>query len=121
LVASAALDAFTITDIAEATDAGAAYSPLVETVPTLLLPPATPLTDHVTPVFVVPVTVAVNCCAFPAASVTEEGESVTLTGGFKVPVEGAVLWATIVSAVVDVIPAGAAQTELKLWVLETLF
>jgi hypothetical protein len=41
---------------------GAVYSPTVETVPVVALPPATPSTDHVTAVFVLPVTVAWNCC-----------------------------------------------------------
>ena len=40
----------------------AAYKPLVEIVPTLALPPATPSTDQVTAVSVAFVTVAVNCC-----------------------------------------------------------
>ena len=51
LVASAALVAVTVCVPAVP---GAVYKPLVETVPTVLLPPAVPSTDHVTDVFVDP-------------------------------------------------------------------
>jgi hypothetical protein len=52
---------------------GAVYSPLVVIVPVLAAPPNTPSTYHLTPVLVVPVTMAANCfVAFPA-TVTEVG------------------------------------------------
>jgi hypothetical protein len=57
-VVSATLVAVTVCEPAVA---GAVYSPLLETAPTVLLPPAIPSTDHVTLVFVLPLTVAVNC------------------------------------------------------------
>src|SRR4051794_34292590 len=42
-------------------------------VPTVADPPATPFTDHVTPVFALPVTVAENACVLPSASVVDAG------------------------------------------------
>ena len=52
-------------------------------VPTVELPPATPFTDQVTAVLVVPVTVAVNCTLVPAGVVESVGATVTVafTGG----------------------------------------
>src|SRR6266403_4673327 len=44
------------------TEFGAVYSPVVEIVPALLLPPTMPFTSQVIPVLDVPVTAAVNCC-----------------------------------------------------------
>jgi hypothetical protein len=54
-VLSAALVTVTVTKVADKTVAGAEYSPPLEIVPTA------GLADHVTAVFVVPVTAAVNC------------------------------------------------------------
>lgn len=42
--------------------AGAVYRPAVETVPQVAPEQPLPFTDHVTAVFVLPVTFAVNCC-----------------------------------------------------------
>ena len=55
--------------------------PAASTVPVVLLPPATPLTFHVTAVFEVPVTVAVNAFDCPVKSVAEVGLMLTVTGG----------------------------------------
>jgi hypothetical protein len=49
----------------------ALYRPEVETVP--------PLAVHVTEVFEVPLTAAVNCCVPPACSEAEIGEMATVT------------------------------------------
>src|SRR5215469_16676600 len=46
--------------------------------PTALFPPTTPFTDHVTLMSTDPVTVAWNCCVFPAPSVAVFGETVTV-------------------------------------------
>jgi hypothetical protein len=62
LVVSACETAATVTDAGLGTAEGAVYSPEVEIVPTVELPPATPFTCQVTAVLEVPVTVAVNCC-----------------------------------------------------------
>ncbi len=48
--------------------------------PTLLLPPLTPLTCHVTPVLEPPVTEAVNCCVFPATTLAVVGLTATVIG-----------------------------------------
>jgi hypothetical protein len=50
-------------------------------------PPVTLFTSHVTAVFVVPVTVAVNACELPARTFAEFGDTTTLiTGGGVVPI-----------------------------------
>jgi len=55
------------------------YNPLVEIVPEPAAPPNTPSTYHLTPVFVVPVTVAANCfIVFPGRE-TEVGLMLTAT------------------------------------------
>ena len=51
------------------TDAGAAYSPPVETVPSVVFPPTTPFTLHVTALFVELATDAKSCRVPPACSV----------------------------------------------------
>jgi hypothetical protein len=52
---SATLVAVSVTDVADKTVAGAEYRPALEIVP------AAGFTDHVTAIFVVPITAAVNC------------------------------------------------------------
>ncbi len=49
---------------------GAVYIPALVIVPVDALPPAVESTDHVTAVFVVPSTTAVNCCCAPGARLT---------------------------------------------------
>ena len=46
--------------------------------PTVVFPKLTPFTDHVTLKSIDPVTVAWNCCTFPAPSVAVFGETVTV-------------------------------------------
>src|SRR6266496_4177143 len=58
---------------------GVVYKPDVEMLPTVELPPTLPSTSHVTPVFVVPETVAVNCCFCFRVSGARRGEIVTVT------------------------------------------
>ncbi len=80
-VASAWLVAVTVMALLLGRVAGAVYWPgVVELlmVPVVALPPTTPLTDQVTAVMVVPVTVAVNCSMSPARTVGAEGETVTV-------------------------------------------
>jgi len=52
---------------------------VVDTVPTVALPPAIPFTLQVTAVFAVPVTVAVNCCVAPVTTEALVGLTVTAT------------------------------------------
>lgn len=61
--------------------AGAVYKPVAEIVPSVELPPAVPFTAQFTPVFVVPLTLAWNCCVCPRNSVALAGCTVTVTGG----------------------------------------
>jgi hypothetical protein len=60
LVESAADTAVTVTIAGEGTVMGAVYTPDVEIIPTVVLPPATPLTLQFTAVFDEPVTEAAN-------------------------------------------------------------
>jgi hypothetical protein len=67
--------AVTLTVAGFGTVAGAVYKPVVETLP-FKAPPAT---SHVTAVFDVPATVAVNCCVFPTLTLTAVGATATET------------------------------------------
>jgi CBS domain containing-hemolysin-like protein len=73
-VESACETAVTVTAAGVGTVAGALYSPLLEMLP-FAVPP---FTLQVTSVFVVPLTVAVNCCVFAAATVAVGGATETL-------------------------------------------
>ena len=86
--------------------AGAVYKPPVVIVPTVLLPPATPSTDQLTPGLLVPVTVALNCCAWPAGRLTGFGVTLTET-----------VWAVVtVTDAVPLDPALAVLVALIVWV-----
>jgi hypothetical protein len=78
---SAALTAVMVALGGEGNIAGAAYIPVAEIVPLPGPPLGTPFTCHVTFVFDVPVTVAVNCCVWPNESAMLGGETVTTTDG----------------------------------------
>jgi hypothetical protein len=80
LVVSAFAIAVTVTVDGVGTVAGAVYRPEVEIVPKVVLPPVIPLTCHVTPVLVVLVTVAINCCVVLTCIVTVAGTTVIVTG-----------------------------------------
>jgi hypothetical protein len=71
LVESAALVAFTVTEVLEVT-VGAVNRPELDTVPAVAV--------HVTEVLEEPVTVAVNCLVAPEATVADVGLTETLTG-----------------------------------------
>lgn len=60
---------------------GAVYNPLDVIVPVAALPPGVPFTRQVTAVFVVPVTLAMNCVLAPGLSVAIAGVTVTVIGG----------------------------------------
>src|SRR6266513_2927619 len=78
-VGSAWDTAATVTMAGFGTTAGAVYRPELDIVPTVALPPVTPLTCQVTAVLLVFSTVAVNCCVPPAPTVADTGEIVTRT------------------------------------------
>jgi hypothetical protein len=65
---------------------GAKYMPAVEMLPTTSLPPGVPSTYHLTPIFVVPVTVATNCLVWVPITVALVGEMVIVTGAGLVTV-----------------------------------
>jgi hypothetical protein len=71
-----------VTAACAGTVAGAVYRPLDEIVPTVELPPATPLTCQVTVVSVALLTVAWNACVpVPATTAAVAGVTATDTGG----------------------------------------
>ena len=91
--------------------AGAVYSPVAEMLPTL------GLIDQVTAVFVVPVTVAVNCWVWPAVSVTLGGLTETpMTLRLTVALPDLVASATLVAVTVTdwelVMLAGAVYSPV---------
>ena len=73
-VASAALAAVTVTSCVAEIVAGALYSPVV-----LIDPTPAGAIDHVTAVFVVPLTVAANCAVPPAPKFAVLGDTAMLT------------------------------------------
>ena len=80
----------------------AVNKPALETVP--------PVALHVTAVFGLPVTVAVNCCAPPGCRVTLAGETVTVTAGA----------ACMVTAAVAVLLGSAAEVAVTAKLPEAL-
>jgi hypothetical protein len=66
--------AVTVTVAGVGTLLGAVYNPVEETNPTVELPPTMPFTDHDKAVFVVLVTVTVNCCVNPVVTAADVGE-----------------------------------------------
>ena len=76
---SAWLVAWMVTLAGFGKSAGAVYKPALVIVPTVELPPATPLTLQLTAVFDVPVTVAVNCCVLPSNTLELEDDTVIVT------------------------------------------
>jgi hypothetical protein len=111
LVLSAWLVAVTVTIAGFGTVVGAVYKPSDEIVPTAALPLTVLFTDHVTVVFGVPVTVAVNCCVVVVCTVADVGDNVMVTdGGAAVIVVVAlalfVLSATLVAVTVTVAGEG---------------
>ena len=77
----ATLCAVTFTLPPEGTAAGAVYRPVKEMVPTVGFPPAAPFTCHVTELFVVPNTVALNCSCWPTCRLALGGDMDTEIGG----------------------------------------
>jgi len=83
-VVSACETAVTVTVAGLGAVAGAVKRPEVEIVPWVESPPATPLTCQVIAVFVVPVTVPVNCSVAEGATVPVGGAIVTVITGFLI-------------------------------------
>jgi len=79
LVVSAWEIAVTVTVVVLGNLLGAVYKPFASMVPIIASPPFSPLTCQVTAVFVEPVTVALNCCVAPPATLAVVGEMVMET------------------------------------------
>ena len=94
--ASATDTAVIITVVGDGTEAGAVYIPVLETVPTVEFPPATPFTCHVTAMFDVFATVAVNVC-----------EPETATDGFAGLTETVIMGVTVTCAEADLVVSAA--------------
>jgi hypothetical protein len=86
LVGSAFEAAMTVTVAVEGMLAGAEYTPLVDIVPTVALPPVAPFTCQVTPVLLAFVTVAENGLLAPIATLADVGATVTATVDGLAPV-----------------------------------
>jgi hypothetical protein len=65
-----------------------------------------PLRLHVTAVFVVLITVAMNCCVFPATTCAVVGEMLTATGGRMVTVADADFVLSAIEVAVTITRAG---------------
>jgi len=83
-VASAALVAATVTLAGLGMAEGAVYMPVALTFPRAVLPPGMPFTDQVRAVFVVPVTVAENCCVACTLTLAVSGVTSTLIADVEV-------------------------------------
>src|SRR3981081_2319380 len=105
--------AVTVTVAGLGTAEGAVYSPEVEIVPTVELPPVTPFTCQVTAVLEVPVTVAVNCWVFAIGTEADAGATETLTwvGAVTVTVADADLVVSACDTAVTVTAAGLGPAE----------
>jgi len=90
-----------------------------------MFPPVTPSTDQVTPIFVVPVTVAVNCWVVLTATVAVVGEmvtvmvgggatGVTVTMAFAVLVESAFATAVTVTCNAVVVVGAVYKPEVEI-------
>jgi hypothetical protein len=82
VVPSTTLVAFTVTVCCAVIEAGAVYKPFTSV-------PTSGVTDHVTPVLELPVTVAVNCCVWLCSKFTPVGLMLTCTTGVKVTIAAA--------------------------------
>ena len=107
-----ALDLAVTVTPAPGTEAGAVYSPLVLIVPTLVFPPTTPFTLHVTPRFCESFcTVAVNCCVVETFNEAELGETDTLMGAVTVIVADAFFEVSAIEVAVSVTVAGLGTLD----------
>jgi hypothetical protein len=80
------------------------YRPALEIMPTVAFPPLIPLTSQVTARFRLFLTLAVNCCCPPAATVAEAGEIATTGIGLLIAKVNAL----------DVPPPGAGVATLTI-------
>jgi hypothetical protein len=81
VLASAAETSSIVIALGLGTVAGAVYTPFELIVPIVAFPATIPFTDQVTPLFVVPVTVAVKGCVAPARTLAAVGVMLTVIPG----------------------------------------
>ena len=99
--------------------AGAVYSPVLVTVPTVGLPPATPFTLHVTPRFRESFcTAAVNCWVVETFKVVDAGATDTLIEAVTLIVAKAVLVVSATDVAVSMTVAGLGVVDGVLYVTE---
>ena len=107
---SAVLVAVTITVLGEGTAEGAAYCPVLFTVPQVAALHPAPCTLHITAVFDVPTTEAFNCCVAPVAIDALIGVTVTTTTGMMITSAEAVLLASAMLVATTLTLAGEGAT-----------
>ncbi|HXJ06266.1 MAG TPA: hypothetical protein VNH65_14270 [Candidatus Acidoferrum sp.] len=107
---SAVLVAVTLTVDGEGTAEGAVYSPALSTVPHAEALHPAPCTLHVTAVFEVPTTDAVNCCVAPVPTDVLPGATLTPTTGIMVTDADAVLLASAMLVATTLMLAGEGAT-----------
>ncbi len=111
-VGSAALVAATVTVFGAGNVWGAKYIPPELIVPVEEFPLATPFTDQVTAVLLVPVTDTVNCCEAPARTLALVGATVTRTPGAGLGFRSTVLVLLVLAQ-----PATQAEAiKQKIWI-----
>jgi len=108
---SAALVAVTVTVAGDGTAEGAVYSPAPLTVPQVAALHPAPCTLHVTPVFGVPTTDALNCWVAPVATGMLAGVTVTTTTGRMVTLAEAVLLGSAMLVAATVTLGGEGATD----------
>jgi len=110
-VGAAELVAVTVTSAGEGTAGGAVYIPVPLIVPQAAALQPLPCTVHVTTVFEVPTTDALNCWVVPSTTEVEAGVTVTTTADRILTVADAVLLgsATLVATTLTVAGKGATD------------
>jgi hypothetical protein len=98
--------ALTIIVAGEGTAAGAVYNPLEEMLPQAVPEQPDPLTLQVTALFVLPETLARNCCCWPTVTISLVGDIVTATGTMMVTVAEAFVSPSVIAVAVTVTCAG---------------
>ena len=112
--AFAAETAVIVTVLGDGTVEGGVYSPELDTVPTVVSPPATPLTSQLTAVFAELATSAVKSCApAPACTLEETGQTCTsIAGVVKLqPLDPDAVAGAVLDAEVGVITTSAVSVS----------
>jgi UDP-N-acetylmuramyl tripeptide synthase len=108
---SAVLVAVTVTVDGDGTAEGAVYSPAPLTVPHAAELQPAPCTVHVTAVFEVPTTDALNCCVAPITTDVLAGVTVTTTTATMVTLADAVLLGSAILVATTLMLGGEGATS----------